>query len=84
MSEILDVYIDDKTQARLTKLSKEMGRSMSDLAEAAVSEAALASTEQALRMRREDPESMLISRGGSLIAIFWNRGPMVRISDEPA
>jgi hypothetical protein len=38
---VLSVYVDDVTLARLKKVSEETGREIEELAEAAVSEAAL-------------------------------------------
>lgn len=38
---ILQVHVDDKTHARLTQAATELGRTVMDLAEAAVAEAAL-------------------------------------------
>lgn len=38
---IIKVYIDGATKARLEQASQELGRTIEDLAEAAVSEAAL-------------------------------------------
>lgn len=48
---LLSVYIDAATAARLAQVSSETGRSMEDLAESAISEAALAS----FRHRKDDP-----------------------------
>ena len=41
---ILSVYIDAETEARLRRVSEENGRSIEDLAESAVAEAALDAT----------------------------------------
>ena len=41
---ILQVYVDDETHRRLEYCSVQMGRTVEDLAESAVSEAALAAT----------------------------------------
>jgi hypothetical protein len=38
---ILNCYVDDRTLEILTKLSGEMGRTIEDLAESAISEAAI-------------------------------------------
>lgn len=38
---VLSIYVDDEPHRRLITLSKELGRSVEDLAECAVSEAAL-------------------------------------------
>ena len=48
---ILSVYVDEKTEARMKLYSQESGRSMEELADTAVSEAAL----DAFRHRRDDP-----------------------------
>ena len=48
---ILGIYVDDPTLARLKRLSKNTGRSVEDLAESAVSEAALS----AFRGSKNDP-----------------------------
>lgn len=40
MSRILSVYIDDETETTLTRAAVDLGRSVEDLAEAAVSESA--------------------------------------------
>lgn len=48
---ILNVNIDASTHKRLLQLSSELGRSMEDLAEAAIAEAAL----DAFRGRMKDP-----------------------------
>jgi len=49
--EILKVYVDEITLARLEATSKELGRDIKELAECAVSEAALAGW----RGRKDDP-----------------------------
>jgi hypothetical protein len=38
---ILDIYVDDATLARLRRVSDETGRTVEDLAECAIAEAAL-------------------------------------------
>jgi hypothetical protein len=43
MSAILRVYVDDRTLSQLRRVSEETGRTVEDLAEAAISEAALRS-----------------------------------------
>jgi hypothetical protein len=47
----INVYVDGPTYARLRQISDETGRSVEDLAESAVSEAAL----DAFRHRKDDP-----------------------------
>lgn len=41
MSAIISVFVDDETERRLIAISFETGRSIADLAESAISEAAL-------------------------------------------
>ena len=48
---ILSVYVDEADQRRLEAIALETGRSVEDLASAAVSEAAL----EAYRHRKDDP-----------------------------
>jgi hypothetical protein len=48
---MIAIYADAATVARLRKLSEELGRSINDLCEAAVAEAAL----DAFRHRDDDP-----------------------------
>lgn len=48
---IIQVYVDEATEARLKKSAEELGRSIEDLAESGVSEAAL----NAWRQRKDDP-----------------------------
>lgn len=52
---IIQVYADEKTEARLKLAAQEMGLSVEHLAENAVSEAALA----AYRNRPDDPANAL-------------------------
>jgi len=49
--EAITVLLDDKTLARMRVIASETGRAMEELAEAAVSEAAL----EYFRHRKDDP-----------------------------
>ena len=54
---ILTVHIDDATEKRLRKFSADSGRTIEDLAESAISEAAL----DAFRGTRNDPAARVKS-----------------------
>lgn len=41
MSCVISVYLDDETEARLLKIANEKERTIADLAESAIAEAAL-------------------------------------------
>lgn len=60
MNRILSVYITAETSARLEKLSREMGRTVEDLADSSVSEAALNAFRG--RPRQDDPAEALKER----------------------
>ncbi len=48
---LIQVYVDDATEKRLKKSAEELGRTVEDLAESGISEAAL----DAWRHRKDDP-----------------------------
>lgn len=78
----LSVYIDEATERRLAVLSEEMGRTVADLAECAISETVLNS----FRHRKDDPATRrpkpgcIMCRGEGEYVSFGGTTKMVRCS----